>query len=221
MDNQTLEEHKQVAIERGVSNPTKKTVGCMNPPEEKTDLKYIPKESITPELCKKAVSESYLALADVPKHFITPELCLFAVKQNSQALRHIPADILEELKQLALERWRMNKASQKIGRLDLLELLWQLRSEDLAPKPTEVQTRGECNGGRCTLKQVNENKDVKVYLDAITSVPVPQVLVDETQRSSLVAAGQQLGVQVENGMSNLDIFRNILRAKTEEVLNSL
>ena len=117
---------------------------CVNPNKEETDLKYIPKESITPEVCKKAVSESYLALADVPRHFITPELCLIAIKQNSAALRHVPDDILEELKQLALERGRMMNASKKIG---MLELLWQLRFEDLAHKPTELQTRGECNGG--------------------------------------------------------------------------
>ena len=126
---------------------------------------------------------------------------------------------LEELKQLALERGLIKPTRKKIGMLELRRRL----SEDLARKPTEVQTRGECNEGRCPLKQVNENKElhVRVYLDAITSVPVPQALVDETQRSSLVAAGQQLGIQVENGMSNLDIFKNILRAKNEEVLNSL
>jgi hypothetical protein len=52
------------------------------------DLAFVPKESITYELCKIAVSGDGRALAFVPDHLKTRGLVLIAVLENGYAIRY-------------------------------------------------------------------------------------------------------------------------------------
>ena len=56
------------------------------------DLKFIPDEYKTKELCDLAVQQNGLALQYVPKHLRTPYLYEIAVKQDGMALEYVPKE---------------------------------------------------------------------------------------------------------------------------------
>ena len=53
-------------------------------------LEYVPDKLKTPELCKIAVENDYSALEFVPNKLMTPELCKLAVEEYGGALRYVP-----------------------------------------------------------------------------------------------------------------------------------
>jgi hypothetical protein len=59
------------------------------------DIKYVPEELRTEEICNIALS-FHLNFEFIPKKFITYEMCLGFIKQGARILEHIPKELMTE-----------------------------------------------------------------------------------------------------------------------------
>lgn len=69
---------------------------CMEYVKLGGDLREIPKELLTREMCMMAVAKNGLYIGYVPKEYLDEELCMVALRKNRNAIERIPREMINE-----------------------------------------------------------------------------------------------------------------------------
>ena len=111
------------------------------------DLKFIPSEYITKELCELAVQKNGHSLNYVPEHLKTPEFCEVAVKNHGYALQYVPDELItKELFKLAVQsnECALKWIPKELRTKELCELAIEQDGNNLAYVPDEYKTQELC-----------------------------------------------------------------------------
>ena len=115
--------------------------------QESRALVFVPEQLKTPELCKIAVKENGTALDFVPEEFKTPKLCRIAVEDNSQALQYVPEQLrTPELCKIAVSKdsWTLQYVPEKLRTPELCKIAVSEDSWTLHYVPKQLKTPELC-----------------------------------------------------------------------------
>ena len=111
------------------------------------DLKYIPKEYITKELCELAVKQNGRALRYVPLEYKTEELCKLAIQEDGWSLKYIPDELKTlELYELAVQKngMALYHVPDELRTKKIYEMAVQQNGASLGYISTELRTKELC-----------------------------------------------------------------------------
>lgn len=149
------------------------------------DIKFVPKELITDELCMAAVEQSSWALGYVPDEFKTQAMCLSAVTRNGWAMRDVP--IRHNTQEIVLTALRENNDALQYARLpvdnvlsDVSELTtWNTILSELNPDEVDIDSTDHADTYlvRPLIWRMNEAKALAPEItDQI------EILIEHTER---------------------------------------
>ena len=111
------------------------------------DLRFIPEELKTQELCESAVQKDGWSLYYVPKEYKTPELCKIAIQEEGHSLNCIPKELITfELCELAVQKagYTLRFAPLYLRTKELCELAIHQNGLALEYVPYELRTKEIC-----------------------------------------------------------------------------
>jgi hypothetical protein len=111
------------------------------------DLRLVPENCMTEDICKLAVKKNGLALQFIPEHLIIEELCELAIQQNGWSLKWVPYELrTKDFCEMAVKQngRSLKFIQQKERTYKLCELAVQNNGSALSNVPKELITKKIC-----------------------------------------------------------------------------